>query len=183
MPGPPGDRTWKWENTLTVGSRGTGGAVDLVCVPLCGAKCSCRARHGEWCSAGAEETSRARRLVGSAGAPVAIKPSQAITWSTTGEKKWRRVIFKNPSKSSSQNLRCLLFHRPALCPFWQKIPGGQRDPVLLSVGFGTVAPIRQRKPGAQDPEGSTKPPDPQNWPAGHTRHSPANTDRQLWLQS
>lgn len=78
---------------------------------------------------------------------------------------------------------CLLFHLPALCPSWQKIPGGQRDPVLLSVGFGIVAPVRQRNPAAQDPEGSTKPSDPQNWPAGHTRHSPENTDWQLWPQS
>lgn len=81
------------------------------------------------------------------------------------------------------NVWILLFHLPALSPCWQKIPGGQRDPVLLSVGFGTAAPIRQRNPAAQDPEGSTKPSDPQNWPAGHIRHSPANTDCQLWPQT
>lgn len=64
---------------------------------------------------------------------------------------------------------------PALNPCWQKLPGGHRDPVLLSVGFGTEAPITQRNPAAQAPEGSVKPSEPQNWPAGHTRHSPANT--------
>lgn len=75
------------------------------------------------------------------------------------------------------------FYSPALKPCWQKTPGGHKDPVLLSVGFGIVAPIRQRKPAAQCPEGSTKPSDPQNWPAGHSRHSPANTYWQLWPQS
>lgn len=79
--------------------------------------------------------------------------------------------------------RTLLFHLPALCPCRQKTPGGQREPVLLSVGLGTVAPIRQRNPAAHTPDGSTKPSDPQNWPAGHARHSPANTDGQLWPQS
>lgn len=51
---------------------------------------------------------------------------------------------------------------PALNPCWQKLPGGQRDPVLSSVGFGTEAPITQRNPAAHAPEGSTKPSDPQN---------------------
>lgn len=62
---------------------------------------------------------------------------------------------------------------PALRPCWQKLPGGHRDPVLLSVGFGAVAPVRQRDPAVHGPEGSTRPSDAQNWPAGHAWHSPA----------
>lgn len=68
---------------------------------------------------------------------------------------------------------------PAFEPRWQNVPGGHRDPVLLSVGFGTEAPVTQRKPAAQNPEGPVKPSEAQNRPAGHARHSPANAQWQL----
>lgn len=67
---------------------------------------------------------------------------------------------------------------PALNPSWQYAPGGQGDPVLLSVGLGTVALVTQRNPGAQGPVGSTRPSDPQNWPAGQTKHSPVTAVEQ-----
>ena len=67
---------------------------------------------------------------------------------------------------------------PALNPSWQYDPGGQVDPVLLSVGLGTVALVTQRNPGAQGPVGSTRPSDPQNWPAGQTKHSPVTAVEQ-----
>lgn len=67
---------------------------------------------------------------------------------------------------------------PAFEPCRQNVPGGHGDPVMLSVGFGTEAPVTHRKPAAQNPDGSVKPSEAQNWPAGHTRHSAANTEWQ-----
>lgn len=53
----------------------------------------------------------------------------------------------------TQHSLWVCFNLPAVCPRWQNFPGGQRDPVLLSVGLGTVAPIKHRNPAAHGPEG------------------------------
>lgn len=89
-----------WFSTLTVVSRGAGGAVVLMCVARFRAECSCRTRYGCWCCTGAEGPSWTQSLVCSTWSPVAIEPSQAITLSTkwensVGQRFWNQFLKKN----------------------------------------------------------------------------------------
>lgn len=64
-------------------------------------------------------------------------------------------------KEQMKRAKQLLHTEPALSPRRQYPPGGHKVPVLLSLGLGTVAWIKQRNPGAQGPEGSESPSEPQ----------------------
>lgn len=127
--------------TLTVVSRGAGGAVVLMCVACFRAECSCRTRYGCRCCTGAEGPSWAQSLVCSTWSPVAIEPSQAMTLSTKWEhNKCGTVLLKSILKNKT-------FMKQSYLPW---IPVGRNSQVDTEIQFCCQLGLGPRHPSHRE---------------------------------